>query len=114
LALPTGNPVFAAAAGVVRQAECDSAYCDRPGHVGLGGCGNIVDINHGGNVMTRYCHLVSFGPGIRAGAQVQAGQLVGLSGSTGNSSGPHLHFETHVGGRAMNPVTFMNNVGLSI
>jgi murein DD-endopeptidase MepM/ murein hydrolase activator NlpD len=122
LMVPTGTPVYAAADGVILQAECDSAYCDRPGNPGLPGCGNMVDVQHAGGIATRYCHLVAFAPGIQGarGLQVRAGQLIGLSGSTGHSSGPHLHYEVHLhappvnNDTAVDPVVFMRAIGLPL
>jgi murein DD-endopeptidase MepM/ murein hydrolase activator NlpD len=70
---------------------------------------------HAGGVMTRYCHMV-MRPEVHPGQQVTAGQPIGLSGSSGNSSGPHLHFEVHLNGDrtaagAVDPVPFMQQVG---
>jgi murein DD-endopeptidase MepM/ murein hydrolase activator NlpD len=79
------------------------------------GCGWYVDIWHAGGLMTRYCHMVQR-PNVSAGQQVAAGQPIGLSGSSGNSSGPHLHFEVHINGDhtgagAIDPERFMREVG---
>jgi hypothetical protein len=93
LAAPTGTPIFAVADGVVLAAGCTSAYCDRPGNPGLGGCGLRVNLNHGGGLATRYCHAVRLN--VTSGALVKAEDVLGWVGSTGNSSGPHLHFEVH-------------------
>jgi murein DD-endopeptidase MepM/ murein hydrolase activator NlpD len=122
LMTPTGKPVYATADGVILQAECDSAYCDRPGNPNLPGCGNIVDIQHANGIVTRYCHLVSFAPGIAGarGLHVRAGQIIGLSGSTGHSSGPHLHFEVHLNAppansaNAVDPEVFFAGIGLRL
>ncbi|MFK3984487.1 peptidoglycan DD-metalloendopeptidase family protein [Micromonospora sp. NPDC050397] len=116
LSVPTGTPIYAAAAGVVLSAGCDSAYCNRPGNPSLLGCGLIVNINHGNGIGTRYCHAVRLA--VSAGAQVQAGQLIAWSGSTGHSSGPHLHFEVHrnapplTADNAIDPLPFMDAVGV--
>jgi Peptidase family M23 len=118
LAAPTGTPIYAAAAGVVLAAGCDSAYCDRPGNPNLSGCGLRININHGGGLATRYCHAVRLN--VSAGAQVQAGQLIAWVGSTGRSSGPHLHFEIHRDAppltekNATDPLSFMDSVGVHI
>ena len=72
-----------------------------------GGYGNYVRINHGGGVKSAYGHIVSGGFRVATGQQVAAGTLVALVGSTGNSTGCHLHYETHVGGGTTNPVSFM-------
>lgn len=118
LAAPTGTPIYAAAAGVVLAAGCDSPYCDRPGNPNLPGCGLRININHGNGFGTRYCHAVRLN--VAAGAQVQAGQLIAWSGSTGHSSGPHLHFEIHrnapplTSANAVDPLTFMDSVGVHI
>ncbi|MBT8226104.1 MAG: peptidoglycan DD-metalloendopeptidase family protein [Dactylosporangium sp.] len=114
----TGTPIHAAAAGLVIDAGCSSAYCDRPGNPELSGCGYRININHGGGVVTRYCHAVRLG--VTAGQQVAAGQVIAWVGSTGHSSGPHLHFETHVGSappatnaNAVDPIPFLRGVGLN-
>jgi murein DD-endopeptidase MepM/ murein hydrolase activator NlpD len=112
-----GTPIYAAAAGVVLSAHCSSRYCDRPGHIGLSGCGWTVDINHGGGIVTRYCHAIRLN--VRAGQQVAAGHVVGWVGPTGNSSGPHLHFEVHrnappaTNANAIDPIQFLRQVGLN-
>lgn len=118
LAAATGTPIYAAAAGVVLAARCDSAYCDRPGNPNLSGCGLLVNINHGNGIATRYCHAVRLA--VSAGEQVQAGQLIGWVGSTGRSSGPHLHFEVHrnapplTAANAVDPLSWLDSVGVHI
>ena len=89
------TPIVAASAGTVE-------YVGR-----YGGYGNYVRIDHGGGVKTAYGHIVDGGFRVSPGQQVGAGALVALVGSTGNSTGCHLHFETHVGGGTVNPVGFM-------
>jgi murein DD-endopeptidase MepM/ murein hydrolase activator NlpD len=114
------TPVRSVASGVVSRIKCDETFsgkkdCDVSGYPGKGGCGWMLEIRHAGNILTRYCHLIRR-PDLRTGQRVTAGQIVGLSGSSGNSSGPHLHFEVHVNnGRssasAINPVQFMAQHG---
>jgi murein DD-endopeptidase MepM/ murein hydrolase activator NlpD len=121
IAADHGVPVRAAASGVVVVAACNArlygrAYsCDQDGSPAVQGCGWYVDIMHAGRVITRYCHLVSR-PSVSVGQYVGAGTVIGLSGSSGNSSGPHLHFEIHLNGDggpagAVDPIVFMNQVG---
>jgi len=69
-----------------------------------GGYGNMVAIRHPNGYETRYAHLSAFGKGIRAGAHVSQKQVIGLVGSTGLSTGPHLHFEVWVNGNVTNPL----------
>lgn len=69
-----------------------------------GGCGNAVKINHGGGLETRYCHMSRMA--VRAGQRVKRGQVIGYVGSTGLSTGAHLHYEVYRNGRAINPETF--------
>lgn len=90
---PIGAPIYAAAKGVVSFAGVRSGY------------GNCIEIDHGNGLMTRYAHM----SGYRAqlGQQVAAGQVVGLIGSTGRSTGPHLHFEVRINDRPLNPRPFL-------
>src|SRR5262249_22865050 len=101
IAVPKGTPVHAASAGVVLVATCNahvgraSYSCDRDGGLFVQGCGWYVDILHAGNIITRYCHM-SVRPYVKVGQTLAPGDVIGLSGSSGNSTGPHVHFEVHV------------------
>lgn len=88
-AVPAGTPVQAARAGRVTYAG------------GSGGYGLRVDLDHGDGVSTRYAHLSKIS--LRLGQVVPAGATIGASGNTGESSGPHLHFELRERGQAVNP-----------
>ncbi len=108
-----GTQVRAASAGVVVVVRCDvmptSHDCDRDGSPSTLGCGWYVDLRHAGDVFTRYCHMLSR-PAVVEGQPVVAGQVIGVVGSSGHSSGPHLHFEVRMGSRggaAVDPVVFM-------
>lgn len=70
-----------------------------------GGYGNCVVINHGGGYETLYGHMNNFAKGIKSGARVNQGDIIGYVGSTGLASGPHLHYEFHINGQVRNPVT---------
>jgi murein DD-endopeptidase MepM/ murein hydrolase activator NlpD len=119
---PRGAEIHAASAGRVIQMRCDARApgggawgCDRDGSPSVLGCGWYVDILHAGAIMTRYCHMGSQ-PRVSVGQAVTAGQVLGLVGSTGNSSGPHLHFEVHRDGDrssagAIEPSRFMQEMG---
>ena len=87
-----GTPVHAAAEGIVT------------GAAPKGGYGNWIEIEHDGNLATVYGHLSAFAPGIAPGVRVQKDDLIGFVGSTGRSTGPHLHFELLSNGRPTNPV----------
>ena len=78
-----------------------------------GGCGITVKLNHGGGLETRYCHMSRMA--VRRGQSVRRGQVIGYVGSTGLSTGPHLHYEMYRGGRAINPasVDFVTRAVLS-
>lgn len=93
LAAETGSPVVAAAGGKVINAGWEGGY------------GKMVEISHGGGLVTRYAHLSSIA--VNAGQGVSDGQLVGLAGSTGNATGPHLHFEVVVNGQQRNPLEYI-------
>jgi murein DD-endopeptidase MepM/ murein hydrolase activator NlpD len=93
LGVPTGRPIGAAAAGRVTYASWMSGY------------GNCTIIDHGGGVSTLYGHQSKLK--VHVGQSVSRGQVIGLVGSTGNSTGPHLHFEVRIGGTAHNPLTYL-------
>ncbi|MBD2576915.1 peptidoglycan DD-metalloendopeptidase family protein [Oscillatoria sp. FACHB-1406] len=95
IAGPTGTPIFAAASGEVVSAGWNS-----------GGYGNMVDIRHADGSVTRYAHNSKLL--VRKGQWVEQGERISLMGSTGNSTGPHLHFEVHPGGgSAVNPIAYL-------
>lgn len=95
----TGSPVLASAAGVVTFAG------------DAGGYGRMVEIDHGNGMRTRYAHLDRLLA--RPGARVEQGAIVGRMGSTGRSTGPHLHFEVRQDGRPVNPVTLLSGAAPS-
>jgi murein DD-endopeptidase MepM/ murein hydrolase activator NlpD len=103
LAGPIGTPVYATADGMVERAEYHN-----------GGYGNLVELNHGRGIQTRYGHLTR--STVRPGQRVTRGQLIGYMGSTGRSTGSHLHYEVRLDGKAVNPVPFMqsNNYLLAV
>ncbi len=92
-ALPRGAPVHAVADGVVVEAGRRGAY------------GNYVRIRHDARTETAYAHLSVFAEALRVGARVRRGQPVGMVGSTGRSTGAHLHYEVLVDGRRVDPRT---------
>lgn len=102
LAGSRGEPIYATADGVVHTAGWGGAY------------GNMIDIGHGKGIATRYGHLSRLL--VRAGDRVKKGEVIGRMGSTGRSTGTHLHYEVRVDGRAVNPMPFLraSNVVLAI
>jgi murein DD-endopeptidase MepM/ murein hydrolase activator NlpD len=91
-AAPTGTPIFAAGDGIVQQAGWQGGY------------GNIVQIKHNGTFTTAYAHASRIHPSIRRGVRVRQGQIIAYVGSTGNSTGAHLHYEIRRYGRQINPL----------
>ena len=91
-AAPTGTAIRAVADGVVVKAGWDGGY------------GRVVRIRHRAGYQTLYAHLSRFGRGIRSGARVNQRQVIGYVGTTGMSTGPHLHYEVLKGGRRVNPL----------
>jgi murein DD-endopeptidase MepM/ murein hydrolase activator NlpD len=87
-----GTPVMAAGSGTIIWSQRMGSY------------GNLVKIRHSDGYETRYAHLKSFRRGIRRGKRVKKGQVIGYVGTTGRSTGPHLHFELRKRGRAINPL----------
>jgi murein DD-endopeptidase MepM/ murein hydrolase activator NlpD len=92
-AAPYGTPVYAAADGTVMSAGWDGGY------------GNAVTIAHGGAMMTCYGHMASISSGVRRGAHVAQGQMIGTVGATGLATGPHLDYRMKKGGAPVNPLT---------
>ncbi len=91
-AAPRGTPIYAAGNGTVTYAGRKGAY------------GKYIRIRHNGRYSTAYAHLNGFKRGIRKGRRVTQGQVIGYVGSTGRSTGPHLHYEVHINGRQANPL----------
>ena len=93
LAAPTGTPVHATADGIIGKAEWFSSY------------GLYVQIEHGADLETRYAHMSRLA--VASGERVKKGDVIGYVGSTGRSTGPHLHYEVRVDGVAVNPMPYM-------
>ncbi len=89
-AAPTGTPIMASGSGVIERASWFGAY------------GKFIMIRHNSTYKTAYAHLSGFAKGIRSGSRVQQGQVIGYVGSTGRSTGPHLHYEVLVNGQRVN------------
>lgn len=92
-AAPPGTPILAAGAGRVIEAGPNGGY------------GRWVKIGHEGGLATGYAHMSRIAPGVRRSARVRQGQVIGFVGSTGLSTGPHLHFELHRQGRPIDPLS---------
>jgi len=90
-AAPRGTPIYAAGDGVIER-------IDR-----YGSFGNYIRIRHTRGYKTAYAHLNGFRRGLRRGSRVEQGQVIGYVGTTGRSTGPHLHYEVHLNGKAVNP-----------
>ncbi|WP_375202453.1 M23 family metallopeptidase [Hyphococcus sp.] len=90
-AAPRGTPVKAAGDGVIERANRYGSF------------GNYVKIRHANGYQTAYAHLNGFARGIRAGKRVRQGDIIAYVGTTGRSTGPHLHYEVHLRGSAVNP-----------
>lgn len=91
---PRGTPIYAASGGVVTWAGYKTGY------------GNTVDIYHGNEIVTRYAHASKVN--VKAGDIVERGQTIAAVGSTGHSTGPHLHFEVRMAGHALDPTLFLD------
>jgi murein DD-endopeptidase MepM/ murein hydrolase activator NlpD len=92
----TGTPIHASADGVVGKADW------------FGGYGLFVELEHGGGMETRYGHMSRIA--VAEGQRVRKGDVIGYVGSTGRSTGSHLHYEVRIGGEAVNPVPYMQTV----
>ncbi|MEF8702229.1 MAG: peptidoglycan DD-metalloendopeptidase family protein [Candidatus Accumulibacter sp. UW26] len=92
-AAPTGTPVLAVADGIVEAADHQNGY------------GNLLVVRHAGSYSTAYGHLDAFAAGIRPGARVRQGEVIGTVGQTGLATGPHLHYEFRVNDQSVDPLT---------
>jgi len=89
-----GTPIYATADGIIGRAQW------------LGGYGKFVEINHGNAVQTRYGHLSAMN--VEPGQRIRKGDILGYMGSTGRSTGSHLHYEVRIAGEAINPTAFLS------
>jgi murein DD-endopeptidase MepM/ murein hydrolase activator NlpD len=85
-AAPTGTPVYAPAKGVVKYRATLTGY------------GNVIYLKHGPEIVTVYAHLQKFSKGLKSGMKIKKGDLIGYVGTTGQSTGPHLHYEIRING----------------
>ena len=92
-AAPTGTPIYAAGDGVLVMAGRNGSY------------GNYIEIRHNSEFNTAYAHLSRLAKGIERGSRVRQGQVIGYVGSTGRSTGPHLHYEVKQNGKQINPMS---------
>lgn len=90
---PMGAPIVAPAAGTVTMVTVQNGY------------GNVLEIDHGGGIMTKYAHCSRIV--VRVGQRVKRGQVIANVGNTGLSTGPHLHYEIHVQGKVVDPLTYV-------
>ena len=95
---PLGTPIYATADGTIGRAQR------------LGGYGNYVEIEHGNAIQTRYGHLSAIA--VTSGQRVRRGDVVGYMGSTGRSTGSHLHYEVRIAGAPVNPIPFVAQDGV--
>ena len=91
----TGTPIYAAAAGIIVTRQNASGF------------GNWIQINHSGPLRTEYAHMSKFKEGLKVGDNVKKGQVIGYVGSTGNSTGPHLHFGVILNGERVDPMKYV-------
>src|SRR5690606_8486345 len=91
---PVGTPIYAASGGIVTVARSRSGY------------GRMVEISHGNGLITRYAHASKLK--VKEGDLVEKGQLIALVGSSGRSTGPHLHFEVRMAGHPLDPTLFLS------
>jgi murein DD-endopeptidase MepM/ murein hydrolase activator NlpD len=90
---PMGAPIVAPAGGVVQRVTWETGY------------GNVLEIDHGDGIITKYAHCSKVL--VRAGQRVKRGQIIANVGSTGLSTGPHVHYEIHVNGKVVDPLTYV-------
>lgn len=101
-AAPRGTPILAAGDGVINQIGRNGAY------------GNFVLIKHNGRMSTAYAHATRFAKGMKRGSRVKQGQVIAYVGTTGRSTGPHLHYEVRINGKQVNPLSIKSSPGISL
>ena len=101
-AAPTGTPIYASGNATVQFAAFKGAN------------GNLTVLRHDNGWQTLYLHQVRFADGVSAGARVAQGQIIGYVGTTGRSTGPHLHYEVHIDGQAVDPLSIDTGTGKSL
>ena len=90
-----GTKVYATGDGIIKYARRKGTY------------GNLIEIDHGFGFVSKYAHLSSFADGLRVGDEIKRGELIGYSGKSGLTEGPHLHYEIHQKNRAIDPLNFL-------
>ncbi|GFJ77458.1 hypothetical protein Phou_016380 [Phytohabitans houttuyneae] len=121
IAAPKGTTIRAARGGVVTGIRCNASLdgnpypCDIDGSPAVRGCGWYLELRHPPDLTTRYCHLLTHPP-VAIGQTVAVGQPIGIVGTSGHSTGPHLHFELHNGhpateSNAVDPAPVLRNAG---
>ena len=98
-AAPKGTPIYAGGDGVVQVAKYNGGY------------GNYIKIRHNSEFSTAYGHMSGYAKGIHPGVRVTQGQVIGYVGSTGRTTGPHLHYEVIQNGKRVNPRTIKASTG---
>ncbi|MCE9651330.1 MAG: M23 family metallopeptidase [Parvibaculum sp.] len=101
-AAPRGTPIYAAGDGVVKIAGWVNGY------------GKFIELGHANKYETAYGHMSAFAKGIRPGVRVHQGQVIGYVGTTGRSTGPHLHYEIHIAGKKVNPLGVKVATGMKL
>jgi len=96
IAGPIGTPIYATADGIVGRAQWVSGY------------GKYIEVEHGNAIQTRYGHLSAMN--VQSGQRVRKGDVIGFMGSTGRSTGSHLHYEVRIAGEPVNPTSFLEPV----
>ncbi len=101
-AAPTGTPIYAAGNGVITEIGCKSGY------------GKLVQIKHSSNLSTIYAHASNFAKNLKVGSVVKQGQVIAYVGSTGRTTGPHLHYEVKISGKHVNPMLVKTTPGIEL
>ncbi|WP_417904934.1 peptidoglycan DD-metalloendopeptidase family protein [Candidatus Tisiphia endosymbiont of Micropterix aruncella] len=101
-AAPTGTPIYAAGNGVITEIGWKSGY------------GKFIQIKHSQNLSTAYAHASNFAKNLKPGSIVKQGQVIAYVGSTGRTTGPHLHYEVKIGGKNINPMHVKSSPGIEL
>lgn len=99
---PVGTPIYSAGDGIITEMGWKAGY------------GKFIQVKHSSTLSTAYAHASSFAKGVKPGSKIKQGQVIAYVGTTGNSTGPHLHYEVRINGKQVNPMSVKGTPGMQL